>query len=149
MTNVLKVTSPLNNSLNGTDFSSEADIRSDSQKFITAFMKPATESILSHIQRTMSHAVSIRHPVSIRTYPFSVAEVDQRKFRENPRTCGICYSFFYFNGKMEDYALETVRECLYRVFSAQADWTFILQSELPEKELRHLPREMTPHGTTY
>jgi hypothetical protein len=38
---------------------------------------------------------------------------------------------------------------MYRVFRAQADWTFILPSELPEKELRHLPRKMPPHGTTY
>jgi hypothetical protein len=28
------------------------------------------------------------------------------------------------------------------VFRAQADWTFILLSELPTKELRHLPRKM-------
>jgi hypothetical protein len=28
------------------------------------------------------------------------------------------------------------------VFRAQADWTFILLSELPKKELRHLPRKM-------
>jgi hypothetical protein len=28
------------------------------------------------------------------------------------------------------------------MFSAQADWTFILPSELPTKELRHLPRKM-------
>jgi hypothetical protein len=28
------------------------------------------------------------------------------------------------------------------VFRAQADWTFILASELPKKELRHLPRKM-------
>jgi hypothetical protein len=28
------------------------------------------------------------------------------------------------------------------VFRAQADWTFILPSELPTKELRHLPRKM-------
>jgi hypothetical protein len=27
----------------------------------------------------------------------------------------------------------------YRVFRAQADWAFILPSELPPKELRHLP----------
>jgi hypothetical protein len=31
---------------------------------------------------------------------------------------------------------------MYRVFKAQADWTFILPSELPTKELRHLPRKM-------
>jgi hypothetical protein len=30
--------------------------------------------------------------------------------------------------------------CIYRVFRALADWTFILPSELPAKELRHLPR---------
>jgi hypothetical protein len=30
---------------------------------------------------------------------------------------------------------------LYRVFRAQADWTFILTSELPAKVLRHLPRK--------
>jgi hypothetical protein len=28
------------------------------------------------------------------------------------------------------------------VLRTQADWTFILLSELPTKELRHLPREM-------
>jgi hypothetical protein len=28
------------------------------------------------------------------------------------------------------------------VFRAQADWTFILPSELSTKELRHLPRKM-------
>jgi hypothetical protein len=32
----------------------------------------------------------------------------------------------------------------YRVFRAQADWTFILPSELPAKELLHLPRKMQP-----
>jgi hypothetical protein len=32
----------------------------------------------------------------------------------------------------------------YSVFRAQTDWTFILPSELPTKELRHLPRKM-PH----
>jgi hypothetical protein len=30
----------------------------------------------------------------------------------------------------------------YMMFRAQADWTFILPSELPAKELRHLPRKM-------
>jgi hypothetical protein len=38
---------------------------------------------------------------------------------------------------------------LYRVFRAQADWAFISPSELPAKELRHLPRKMPPRGTTY
>jgi hypothetical protein len=33
---------------------------------------------------------------------------------------------------------------IYRVFREQADWTFILSSEL-----RHLPRKMPPRGTTY
>jgi hypothetical protein len=28
------------------------------------------------------------------------------------------------------------------MFTAQTDWTFILPSELPMKELRHLPRKM-------
>jgi hypothetical protein len=37
----------------------------------------------------------------------------------------------------------------YRVFRAQADWTFILQSEFFAKELRHLPKKMQPRGTTY
>jgi hypothetical protein len=37
----------------------------------------------------------------------------------------------------------------YRVFRAQADWTFILPSEFPAKELRHLPRKMPPRGITY
>jgi hypothetical protein len=35
---------------------------------------------------------------------------------------------------------------LYRLFRAQADWTFILPSELPTKELRHLPRKMPPQA---
>jgi hypothetical protein len=35
---------------------------------------------------------------------------------------------------------------MYRVFRAQADWTLILQSELPTKELRHLPRKMPPQA---
>jgi hypothetical protein len=35
---------------------------------------------------------------------------------------------------------------LYRVFRAQADWTFILPSELLTKELRHLPRKMPPQA---
>jgi hypothetical protein len=37
----------------------------------------------------------------------------------------------------------------YRVFRAQADSTFILPSELPAKELRHLPRKMPLRGATY
>jgi hypothetical protein len=36
----------------------------------------------------------------------------------------------------------------YRVFRAQADWTFVLLPELPAKELRHLPRKMPHHGNT-
>jgi hypothetical protein len=35
---------------------------------------------------------------------------------------------------------------MYRVFRAQADWTFILPSQLPTKELRHLPRKMLPQA---
>jgi hypothetical protein len=38
---------------------------------------------------------------------------------------------------------------LYQVFRAQADWTFILPSELPAKELYHLLRKMPLCGTTY
>jgi hypothetical protein len=38
---------------------------------------------------------------------------------------------------------------VYRVFRAQADWTFILPSELPAEVLRHLPRKMPPRSTTY
>jgi hypothetical protein len=38
--------------------------------------------------------------------------------------------------------------CKYRVCRAQADWTFILPSELPAKQLRHLPRKMSPRDTT-
>jgi hypothetical protein len=34
----------------------------------------------------------------------------------------------------------------YRVFRAQADWTFILPSELLTTELRHLPRKMPPQA---
>jgi hypothetical protein len=34
----------------------------------------------------------------------------------------------------------------YRVFRAQADWTFILPPELPMKELRHLPRKIPPEA---
>jgi hypothetical protein len=30
------------------------------------------------------------------------------------------------------------------MFRVQADWTFTLQSELPTKALRHLPRKMLP-----
>jgi hypothetical protein len=37
----------------------------------------------------------------------------------------------------------------YRMFTAQADWALILPSELPAKELRHLPRKIPPRGTTY
>jgi hypothetical protein len=32
------------------------------------------------------------------------------------------------------------------VFRAQADWTFILPSDFPTKELRHLPRKMLPQA---
>jgi hypothetical protein len=32
------------------------------------------------------------------------------------------------------------------VFRAQADWKFILPSELPRKVLHHLPRKMTPQA---
>jgi hypothetical protein len=32
------------------------------------------------------------------------------------------------------------------MFRAQADWTFILPSELPTKELRHLPRKIPPQA---
>jgi hypothetical protein len=39
--------------------------------------------------------------------------------------------------------LEAIR---YRVFRAQADWTFILPLELPTKELRHLPRKIPPQA---
>jgi hypothetical protein len=38
---------------------------------------------------------------------------------------------------------------IYGVFRAQADWTFILLSELPAKELCHLLRIMPPHSTAY
>jgi hypothetical protein len=38
---------------------------------------------------------------------------------------------------------------IYRMFREQADWTYILPSELPAKVLRHLPRKMLPCGTTY
>jgi hypothetical protein len=34
----------------------------------------------------------------------------------------------------------------YWVFRAQADWTFILPSELPTKERRHLTRKMPPRA---
>jgi hypothetical protein len=43
----------------------------------------------------------------------------------------------------------TILSAIYQVFRVQADWTFILQSELPAKELRHLPRKMLLCGTTY
>jgi hypothetical protein len=39
------------------------------------------------------------------------------------------------------YLLVACTILLYRVFRAQADWTFILPSELPVKELRHLPKK--------
>jgi hypothetical protein len=32
---------------------------------------------------------------------------------------------------------------------AQADWTFILPSEVPVKKLRHLPRKIPPRDTAY
>jgi hypothetical protein len=32
------------------------------------------------------------------------------------------------------------------MFRAHTDWTFILLSELPTKELRHLPRKMPPQA---
>jgi hypothetical protein len=32
----------------------------------------------------------------------------------------------------------------YRVFREQADRTFIVESELPAKELRHTPRKIPP-----
>jgi hypothetical protein len=32
------------------------------------------------------------------------------------------------------------------VFGVQADWKFILLSELPAKVLRHLPRKMQPQA---
>jgi hypothetical protein len=32
------------------------------------------------------------------------------------------------------------------MFRAQADWTFILPSELATKEQRHLPRKMAPQA---
>jgi hypothetical protein len=43
----------------------------------------------------------------------------------------------------------TVLVLYYRVFRAQADWTFILSSELPAKALRQLPRKMPARGTTF
>jgi hypothetical protein len=49
---------------------------------------------------------------------------------------------------MSLYVLEMKIDC-YRVFKAQADWTFILPSELPAKELLHLPRKIPQRGTTY
>jgi hypothetical protein len=33
------------------------------------------------------------------------------------------------------------------MFRAQADWTFILPSELPAKEPHHLVRKMLPRGS--
>jgi hypothetical protein len=35
---------------------------------------------------------------------------------------------------------------LYWVFRAQADWIFILQSELPTKEMLQLPKKMPPQA---
>jgi hypothetical protein len=48
------------------------------------------------------------------------------------------------NGKDNNYRLPC--HIFYRVFRAQADWTFILPSELPAKELRHLPRKIPPQA---
>jgi hypothetical protein len=45
--------------------------------------------------------------------------------------------------------LSLYQDSNYRVFRAQADWTFILPSELPAKLLRHLTRKMPPRGTTF
>jgi hypothetical protein len=46
------------------------------------------------------------------------------------------------------YTLKTKKKLytneVYGVFREQADWTFILPSELPTKELRPLPRKMPP-----
>jgi hypothetical protein len=44
---------------------------------------------------------------------------------------------------------EPFQMVIYWVFRAQADWTFILLSELPAKELCRLLRKMLLHGTTY
>jgi hypothetical protein len=49
-------------------------------------------------------------------------------------------------GKVNTRIITYVRVCT--VFRVQADWTFILPSELPAKELRHLPRKMPQRGTT-
>jgi hypothetical protein len=35
------------------------------------------------------------------------------------------------------------------MFKAQAYLTFILPSEFPAKDLRHLPRKIPPRGTKY
>jgi hypothetical protein len=43
--------------------------------------------------------------------------------------------------------VETSGPQLYWVFRTQADWTFILPSELPSKELLHLPRKMPPQAS--
>jgi hypothetical protein len=63
------------------------------------------------------------------------------------------YSFIpdmtVFRGRTNIKENFTVYIYIYRVFRAQADWTFILSSGLPAKELRHLPRKMPPRGTTY
>jgi hypothetical protein len=43
--------------------------------------------------------------------------------------------------------LEAIRiELKFRVFKAQANWSFLLPSELPTNELRHLPRKMPPQA---
>jgi hypothetical protein len=49
---------------------------------------------------------------------------------------------------LNSYFLVSIKRCIYRVFRAQADWTFILPSELPAKELRHLLRKLPPLGAT-
>jgi hypothetical protein len=35
---------------------------------------------------------------------------------------------------------------MYWMFRTQADWTFILPSELPTKDLRRLPEKMPPQA---
>jgi hypothetical protein len=57
------------------------------------------------------------------------------------------YLFNYFTMKvLFEWNLYTY---FYRVFREQADWAFILPSQLPTKELRHLPTKMPLRGTTY
>jgi cellobiose-specific phosphotransferase system component IIC len=51
---------------------------------------------------------------------------------------------FSFSWRIKAIIIIIIVTVNYMVFKAQADWTFILPSEVPAKVLRHLPRNMPP-----